>query len=205
MSLTDTELTRASLVAAMRSAPPRRVAEQGDLRRAAVAVCVIGSAMPCLLITRRSRSLRTHAGQWALPGGRLDEGEDAVAAALRELTEETGVVAGPDDVVGVLDDYVTRSGFAITPVVLWACDGGVALVPGLGEVVSLHLVSVAELDVEPVFQQIPESPRPVIQLPFLGRKLHAPTAAVIHQFTSLWLHGRYVDVSEFEQPLFAWH
>ena len=75
-----------------------------------------------MLLTRRAAGLRAHRGQWALPGGRCDEGETPVEAALRELHEELGLELGPDDVLGLLDDYPTRSGYLITPVVVWAAD-----------------------------------------------------------------------------------
>ncbi len=89
-----------------------------------MAVCVLlRQDVPCLLITRRAAGLRNHSGQWALPGGSREPRESAGEAALRELREETGVAAGPGDVPGILDDYATRSGFLITPVVVWAGSG----------------------------------------------------------------------------------
>lgn len=99
----------------------RRVAAPGTgLTAAAVAVCVVfRDGVPGLLITRRAPRLRSHAGQWALPGGRQDPGELAPEAARRELREETSLEAPPDAVLGLLDDYVTRSGYLMTPVVIW--------------------------------------------------------------------------------------
>src|ERR1700679_3783252 len=97
------------------------------LKRAAVAIALVeaaeASAGTALLLTQRAAGLRAHRGQWALPGGRCDEGETPVAAALRELQEELGLELGPDDVLGLLDDYPTRSGYLITPVVVWATAG----------------------------------------------------------------------------------
>jgi 8-oxo-dGTP pyrophosphatase MutT (NUDIX family) len=183
-----------------------RVEEPADgLKAAAVAVCVVTQQdVPALLITRRAPTLRNHAGQWALPGGRRDEGESARDAALRELREETGVEVGPDAVLGVLDDYVTRSGYLMTPVVVW----GGPVSPGMkgpeSEVAQIHVIPLADFDVPPRLLRIPESEAPVIQLPLLGRYVHAPTAAVIYQFCQAGLHGNMIRVAHFEQPLFAW-
>src|SRR3569832_1644000 len=93
------------------------------LKRAAVAITLVpsdrGAAETALLLTRRAASLRTQRAQWALPGGRCDAGETPVQAALRELHEELGLALAPDAVLGLLDDYPTRSGYLITPVVMW--------------------------------------------------------------------------------------
>jgi 8-oxo-dGTP pyrophosphatase MutT (NUDIX family) len=184
----------------------RRVeAPAGGLKAAAVAVCVvIQEDVPALLITRRAPTLRNHAGQWALPGGRRDPGESAQDAALRELREETGVEVTPDAVLGVLDDYVTRSGYLMTPVVVW----GGPVSPGMkgpeSEVAQIHVIPLADFDVPPRLLRIPESDAPVIQLPLLGRYVHAPTAAIIYQFCQTALHGNMIRVDHFEQPVFAW-
>lgn len=176
-----------------------------ELRPASVALCVLtrpGSAT--LLITRRASGLRSHAGQWALPGGRREPGESAEAAALRELAEETGVQAGAGAVLGLLDDYVTRSGYLITPVVVWggAAPGDLAGPPG--EVSRVYQIPLADLDVEPETVTIPESAAPVIRLPLLGRYVHAPTAAIIYQFCQVALHGAEQRVAHFDAPVFAW-
>ncbi len=170
-----------------------------------MALCiVVERAGPALLITRRAPGLRAHPGQWALPGGGRDPGESVPDAARRELHEETGVAVPPADVLGLLDDYVTRSGYLITPVVVWGGRVGPALRPAAAEVARIHVVPLADLDVPPRLVRIPESESPVIQLPFLGRYLHAPTAAIVYQFCQVAMHGQTVRVAHFEQPVFAW-
>jgi 8-oxo-dGTP pyrophosphatase MutT (NUDIX family) len=160
---------------------------------------------PAVLLTRRSARLRAHTSQWALPGGRIDEGEDAIGAATRELHEELGLELGADDVLGLLDDYPTRSGYVITPVVLW---GGPepAMTPNPDEVLSVHRVAFRELCREdsPRFVTIEESDRPVVQIPVGGDLIHAPTGAVLLQFRRVALEGVLERVCEYEQPVFAW-
>ena len=157
-----------------------------------------------MLLTRRTSKLRDHPGQFALPGGSVDPGEDTVTAALRELDEELGLTLGPDAVLGMLDDYPTRSGFVITPVVM-AGPGAVAdLVPSPDEVSELFHITFDELDVEPRYLTIEESPRPVVQMPLVGHYIHAPTGAVLLQFREVALHGRTTRVDGLEQPVFAW-
>jgi 8-oxo-dGTP pyrophosphatase MutT (NUDIX family) len=158
------------------------------------------------LLCRRAAKMNRHAGQWALPGGRLDVGETVEHAALRELHEELGVELGPETILGRLDDYPTRSGFVISPVVVW---GGPdpELHEDPTEVAHTYRIGLHELcrDDSPRFVTIPESERPVVQLP-LGRDLiHAPTAAVLVQFRWVALDGR-IDarVDHLEQPVFAW-
>lgn len=191
-------------VAARVAGFPRTAADRADLKQAAVAVCVtVHDGRPCLLLTRRAPWLRAHAGQWALPGGRRDAGEAAVDGALRELAEEVGLVLGTGSVLGLLDDYVTRSGYVMTPVVCWAGPTG-RLDGSEAEVASVHQVPLADLDVEPRFVSIPESDAPVIQLPLLGDYLHAPTAAIVHQFCRIACRGEVRRVAHYEQPVFAW-
>jgi 8-oxo-dGTP pyrophosphatase MutT (NUDIX family) len=171
------------------------------LRHATVAITIVGDEQDraCFLLTRRG-DLRSHTGQWALPGGRIDDGETVEIAARRELDEELGFQAG--QLLGQLDDYLTRSGYRITPVVLWG-SARPELRPNPDEVAAAHLVPLEELG-PPRFVTIPESERPVIQLPLLGSLIHAPTGAVLHQFAEVGLHGRHTRVGRYEQPVFAW-
>lgn len=166
-------------------------------------VDVAGGA--AFLLCRRASRLSSHAAQWALPGGRLDPGEGPVEAALRELEEEVGVRLGPDAVVGMLDDYPTRSGYVITPVVLWG-GGRPELHPSPDEVVAVYRVGLHQLQREdsPRFITIPESPRPVVQIPLGNDLIHAPTGAVLLQLRWWGLEGRPDPVDELEQPVFAW-
>ncbi len=183
---------------------PRVAADRPDLKQAAVALCVTEQdGAPTLVITRRAARLRAHAGQWALPGGRLDAGEGPVEGALRELHEEIGLDLGGSAVLGLLDDYVTRSGYVMTPVVCWAgpVDGFAGSEP---EVAAVFEIPLADLDVEPVFETIPESDGPVIKLPLLQGFVHAPTAAVVHQFVRIACRGLVQRVAHYEQPVFAW-
>jgi len=160
---------------------------------------------PAVLLTRRAERLQTHAGQWALPGGHLESGEEPIDAARRELHEELGLELGRGDVLGLLDDYATRSGYVITPVVFW---GGPDpdLEPDPLEVRSVHRVSIRELcrPDSPRFVSIPESDRPVVQLPIGGDLIHAPTGAVLLQFRRVAVEGVLERVVDYEQPVFAW-
>jgi len=186
----------------------QRVAAGADqLRPAAVAVTIVGNdhGEACFLITRRAVRLRSHAGQWALPGGRIDGSETATEASLRELAEELELKLDQSSVLGMLDDYPTRSGYCVTPVVLWA-GATAAVTPVPAEVQSVHVVPLATLEGPdvPRLVRIPESERIVIQVPLLGRLVHAPTAAVLYQLREVALHGRPTRVAQFEQPVFAW-
>lgn len=190
-------------------------------RSAAVAVAVteegFGAALPglpqhaawseraALILTRRSLQLRDHAGQWALPGGRIEPDETPEQAALRELSEEVHLALDLTAVMGRLDDYVTRSGFVITPVVVWA---GAAreIAPNPAEVQSIHRIPIEEFlrADAPMLEAGADPARPVLRMPVGHHWIAAPTAAVLYQFRELCIEGRATRVAHFDQPEFAW-
>ena len=211
------ESLRAALAANL-AAHERRTQPLEGRRHAAVAVVLVDSdpdrhdgemlgvaGGASLLLCLRALRMTRHAGQWALPGGRIDADETPLEAALRELDEELGVRLEPQSVVGWLDDYATRSGFVITPVVLWG-DANPALHPARDEVLAVYRLSLRELvDTEPRFIAIPESDRPVLQLPLGNELIHAPTGAVLFQLRQVGLLGRTGErVDEIGEPVFAW-
>lgn len=195
-------------LAARCAAFPRLAYEGAALKRAAVVLALTdagdGSGETAFFLTRRAMGLRAHGGQWALPGGRCDPGESLEEAALRELHEELGLLLAPGAVLGVLDDYETRSGYAIAPVVAWVEDAG-TLAPNPGEVASVHRVRLDHIAAEAAvwFETIPQSERPLISLDIGGHHIHAPTAALVYQLREL-AAGRITRVGELEQPVFAW-
>lgn len=162
------------------------------------------STAAALILTRRAASLGRHAGQWALPGGRMDLGETAEQAALRELFEEVGLQLASHDILGRLDDYVTHSGFVMTPVVVWA-GAAQALQADPGEVASIHRIPVSEFMRKdaPLLDAIGDSAHPALRMPVGQHWIAAPTAAVLYQFRELCIAGRPTRVAHFEQPLFA--
>ncbi|MEV0390546.1 CoA pyrophosphatase [Nonomuraea sp. NPDC050643] len=185
---------REQIIARLTSFDRRQVPPAGGVRRAAVTVCVLEDAErdPYVIVIRRAAHGR-NPGQWALPGGRLDEGEQPVEAALRELAEETGVTGV--EVAGLLDDFVTDSGFVITPVV--AFGGRQDPVPDPREVASVHAVPLDRF----LAPGVPRWQGDLLQMP-LGPSIviHAPTGAILWQFAEVALRGREQRVFDVRQP-----
>jgi 8-oxo-dGTP pyrophosphatase MutT (NUDIX family) len=177
----------------------------GSLIPAAVAVALLPNraGVPCFVLTRRAAGLRRHAGQWALPGGRLDAGESPAAAAVRELWEEVGVPDAGVEVVGELDDYVTRSGYLITPVVL-LLPPSPRLRPNPAEVAGVHRVPLTVLEApgNPIVRE--SAGATTLRFRILGRLINPPTAAILHQLSEVAVHGRPTRVADFVQPEFTW-
>lgn len=191
------------------------------LRQAAVAITVVEvdqdsrgddiSSGPvddrdaALILTRRSARLKHHAGQWALPGGRLEQGETPEDTALRELEEEVDLALGKDQILGRLDDFATRSGFIMTPIVVW---GGAAvnLSPNPQEVHSVHRIPIKEFlrPDAPILEETHQSPHPILYMPVGRGWIASPTAALLYQFREVAILGRATRVAHFDQPLFAW-
>lgn len=163
------------------------------------------SLAPALLLTRRSAGLRAHAGQWALPGGRIDDGETPEEAALRELQEEVGLSIDAGSILGRLDDYATRSGYVITPVIVWAPQAR-DMVANAAEVASMHRLPLSELlrTDAPMLNHVRGSEHPVLRMPVGSAWIAAPTAAFLYQLREVCLLERPTRVAHYDQPFFAW-
>ena len=205
-SLNFTAQTLSEVRGNMRLFEPRPQSKQ-ELRPAAVALTIFsGDGEAAIIITKRVSTLRSHGGQWALPGGRIDPGESPTQAALRELHEEVDLSLDHSNVLGTLDDYHTRSGYVITPVVIWADVSLSELKPNPDEVDSIHSFSFSELARvdSPHLESIAQSDRQVLSMHYGDERIFAPTAALLYQFREVVIFGRATRVLHFDQPVFAW-
>jgi 8-oxo-dGTP pyrophosphatase MutT (NUDIX family) len=177
-----------------------RVPSTESLSPAAVAIVVMdGDGAPCVPIFQRTSNMSRHAGQMALPGGRLHDGESAEECAIREFREELGLGVNSSDVLGMLDDFDTRSGFTITPVVIWTDAPAAALQPSKFEVAQLYVIAIPEL------RAAVSTARPgqAFSLRLERLEVFAPTAAILYQFSEVALDGREARVTDFYQPPFT--
>ncbi len=195
--------------------------ENATLKQAAVAITIVNikhapaayeieyheswADHAAIILTQRSARLRKHSGQWALPGGRMDPGELPEETALRELEEEVGLRLGQEHVIGRLDDFTTRSGFIMKPVIIWG-GNDVALTPNPAEVAAVHRIPLREFmrDDAPILESGPSSKHPVLLMPIGNNWIAAPTGAILYQFREVAILGNEKRVAHYEQPFFAW-
>ena len=158
-----------------------------------------------IILTQRAAKMNRHAGKWDLPGGRVDRGETAVQAALRELQEEVGLNLDETDLIGKLDDFTTRSGYIMHPFIFWG-GSNVQLHANPDEVSAIHRIPIAEFlrADSPILEPMAGSEYPVLLMPIGNSWIAAPTAAIIYQFREVAIHGKHTRVAHYEQPRFAW-
>jgi 8-oxo-dGTP pyrophosphatase MutT (NUDIX family) len=180
----------------------RRGLDEPERRRAAVAILLSPrDGDLTYAITRRALTLRRGAGNFALPGGNFEPGEDAVAAALRETAEELGVVLGREAALGLLDDFVTLGGHVVTPVVLWSA-APVELRPDPAEVHEAWLEPLSDLDHPEAPRRVahPDGGEEILRMFVRGQWINPPTAAWLLQFREVALYGRASRVHAVGQP-----
>jgi 8-oxo-dGTP pyrophosphatase MutT (NUDIX family) len=180
----------------------RRAIHAPERRHAAVAILLSPRAGELTYaITRRALTLRRGAGNFALPGGNFEPGEDAIAAAIRETAEELGVTLGPEAVLGLLDDFITLGGHVVTPVILWSA-APLELKPDPAEVLEAMLERVADLDHPEAPRRVdhPDGGEPILRMFVRGQWINPPTAAWLYQFREVALHGRATRVHAVGQP-----
>jgi 8-oxo-dGTP pyrophosphatase MutT (NUDIX family) len=189
-------------IAANLTAFPRIAIEATGRRRAAVGIVLSPlDGRLTYLLTRRALTMRRGAGNYALPGGNFEPGEDAVTAAIRETAEELGVGLGREAALGLLDDFITLGGHVVTPVVLWS-PVPLTLSPDPVEVHEAWHASVDDLDhpESPRAEAHPDGGAPILRMFARGQWINPPTAAWLYQFREVGLHGRATRVGSVGQP-----
>lgn len=149
----------------------------------------------------RAAGLTRHPGQFGLPGGKVDRGEGPERAAIRELREELGLTVDSGAVLGLLDDFDTKSGFTMTPVVIWGGAPAANLDPSRHEVAQLFLLTMPDLRSAVAGARRGTSRAFCLELPWAA--IYAPTAAILYQFSEVALDGRPTRVKDFYQPPFT--
>jgi 8-oxo-dGTP pyrophosphatase MutT (NUDIX family) len=155
-------------------------------QEAAVLVAITGRPQPGVLLTVRREHLRTHAGQVSFPGGRIDPGEDAFGAALREAEEEIGLPSAQVEIWGAADPYRTITGYRVTPV-LGLVPPDLPLAPHEHEVADWFEAPLSFL-LDPANQQRMSAEfqgrtRHYYQIDWQGRRIWGATAAMLVNLT----------------------
>ncbi len=200
-----TETHDISAIEARLQAFERRAAQQPG-RAAAVAISLlqVADGVWSFPLTVRSSGLRVHAGQYALPGGRISPGETALDAAARETAEEVGLPESLWHRHYLLDDYVTRSGHVITPVVLVGDAPAPELRPNPAEVRDAFYVAMGELGAVEQRAAYDDSGDRAFALHVAGDLVFAPTGGILLQFRDAALRGVTTRVQQVGEPVFAW-
>ena len=189
-------------IAANLAAFPRRALAPTGRRRAAVAIVLSAKdGELTYLLTSRALTMRRGAGNYALPGGNLEPGEDAITGAIRETSEELGVAITPGEALGMLDDFLTLGGHVVTPVVFWT-DEALSLNPDPAEVDRAWFEPVERLNHpgSPMSEDHPDGGEPILRMFADDNWINPPTAAWLYQFREVGLHGRHIRVSMIGQP-----
>jgi 8-oxo-dGTP pyrophosphatase MutT (NUDIX family) len=189
----DDLATMAALRTTLAARPRRTGAPAGHPARLSATLVLLapGPRGPELVLTQRPPSLRSHAGQIAFPGGKRSPGDaDATACALREAAEELGLDPAEVDVLGLLDDQLTPTGFLVTPVVAWQ-RRAVGYRPNPDEVAEVFTVPVVQLRDPATYRSQGALAHGGVDYALHeyhcdGRVVWGVTARMVHQLLALW-------------------
>jgi 8-oxo-dGTP pyrophosphatase MutT (NUDIX family) len=153
-----------------------------EVRAAAVLIAVTDRPEPGVILTHRPEGLRAHPGQVAFPGGKIDPGEDAITAALREAHEEMGLNSLDVRVIGATDAFVTATGYDVTPV-LGLIPAGLQFTPNPAEVSAWFEAPLTFL-LDPAnhvarIGELKGRTRPYLEIEWQGHRIWGVTAAII--------------------------